>query len=272
MARAWAFPKKRVFRVFLTGSPDHGFGMIDVFDWLGFQSAFRSAAREAGFLETVLAETAVGPLAVWQRPASEPRIYLSAGIHGDEPAGPLALLELMREGFFVPEVQWALCPALNPAGLAAGRRENAEGIDLNRDYWLRSTPEVIAHAAWLEAAGPPDLFLSLHEDWEASGFYFYEINLGVDEPCRAEEIIEAVRPWFPPDPGHEIDGHSPRGPGWIFHAAEADVPEGWPEAIFLAKHGCPLSFTFETPSHAKLASRVAAQRAAIRAACRSLTD
>lgn len=246
--------------------------MNDVFFWPDFLPAFRRAAEDAGFAETLLAETAAGPLSVWQRPFGEPQVYLSAGIHGDEPAGPLALLELMREGFFVPEIDWAICPALNPTGLADGRRENAAGIDLNRDYWLRSSPEVIAHAAWLEADAPPELFLSLHEDWEAGGFYFYEINLGVDEPCRAGEIIEAVRPWFPPDSGHEIDGHSPRGPGWIFHAAEADVPEGWPEAIFLAKLGCPLSFTFETPSHANLAARVAAQQAAVRTACRYLTD
>jgi len=37
-------------------------------------------------------------------------------------------------------------------------------------------------------------------------------------------------------------------------------------------HGCPLSFTFETPSHAALPARVAAQCAAVRAACRHLTD
>jgi protein MpaA len=246
--------------------------MSEVFSWPDFLPAFRCAALEAGFSETILAETAAGPLVVWRRPSTGPRVYLSAGIHGDEPSGPLALLELMREGFFSHEIDWALCPALNPTGLAEGRRENAAGVDLNRDYWLRTTREVAAHAAWLESAGAPWLFMSLHEDWEASGFYFYEINLGVDEPCRADEILEAVSPWFPPDPGHEIDGHSPRGPGWIYHEAEADLPEGWPEAIFLAKQGCPLSFTFETPSHAALPMRVAAHCAAVRSACRNLTD
>lgn len=244
--------------------------MQDTFHWPDFPPAFQRMAENAGFWETVLAETEAGALAVWRRPSAGPRIYLSAGIHGDEPAGPLALLELMRMGFFTPEIDWVVCPALNPTGLAKGRRENADGIDLNRDYWQRSSVEVTAHAAWLEASASPAMFLSLHEDWEANGFYFYEINLGVDEPCRADELLEAVRPWFMPDPGHEIDGHSPRGPGWIFHAAEADVPEGWPEAIFIAKLGCPLSFTFETPSHAPLASRVAAQCAAVRAACRHL--
>jgi hypothetical protein len=131
---------------------------------------------------------------------------------------------------------------------------------------------VAAHAAWLESGAVPGLFMSLHEDWEANGFYFYEINLGVDEPCRSEDILDAVKPWFDPDPGQTIDGHESRGPGWIFHAAEADVPEGWPEAIFLAKLGCPLSFTFETPSHGVLDDRVAAHCAAVRVACRKLID
>ncbi len=246
--------------------------MDSSFDWPDFLPAFRRAAEAAGFSATELVETAAGPVVVWDRPAAGPRVYLSAGIHGDEPAGPLALLEMMREGFFAAELGWVICPALNPTGLAEGRRENAAGIDLNRDYLRRRSCEVAAHAGWLDSVDPPGLFLSLHEDWEAEGFYFYEINLGVDEPCRAGEILEAVRPWFPPDPGHEIDGHSPRGPGWIYHEAEADVPEGWPEAIFLAKQGCPLSFTFETPSHAALASRVAAHCAAVRAACHHLTD
>jgi murein peptide amidase A len=246
--------------------------MSSVFHWPDFLTAFERAAEAAGFSGNVLGATDAGPLVVWERPAGGPRVYLSSGIHGDEPAGPLAMLKLMEDGFFVEGVDWALGPALNPTGLAAGTRENAAGVDLNRDYWLRSTAEVAAHAAWLESGAVPELFISLHEDWEANGFYFYEINLGVDEPCRSEDILDAVKPWFAPDPGHTIDGHESRGPGWIFHAAEADVPEGWPEAIFLAKLGCPLSFTFETPSHAVLADRVAAHCAAVRAACRKLID
>lgn len=244
--------------------------MTRSFHWPDFLPAFRHAAEAAGFLPTVLTETPEGPLVVWERPAAGPRVYLSAGIHGDEPAGPLALLELMRGGGFPPRAGWAVCPALNPTGLAAGRRETACGIDMNRDYLLRRTNEVRAHAAWLEARPVPGLFLSLHEDWETRDFYLYEINLGDDDPSRAHDIIEAVRPWFPPTIGPEIDGHTARSPGWIFHAAEADLPRHWPEAIFLSKFGCPLSFTLETPSHAALDARVAAQVAAVRAACRKL--
>jgi predicted deacylase len=244
------------------------------FDWKSFLPAFEREAASRGFSATTLLETPAGPLAAWECPAPGPRIYLSAGIHGDEPAGPLALLELLRRGCFTPAAHWILCPALNPVGLAAGTRESPGGIDLNRDYLRRRSCEAGAHARWLEKLPPPALFLSLHEDWEARGFYFYEINLADDDPQRAAAILGAVSPWFAPDGGHEIDGHSPRAPGWIFHAAEADVPDGWPEAIFLAHHGCPLSFTFETPSHAALDARVAAHCAAVQAilvACRQVT-
>jgi hypothetical protein len=240
------------------------------FQWPDFLHAFTREVEAAGFVPEILTELAAGPLVAWERPAAGPRIYLSAGMHGDEPAGPLALLELLRGGFFSGEFHWLICPALNPGGLSLQRRENAEGVDLNRDYWLRSTREVAAHRSWLDTMGAPALFISLHEDWETSGFYFYEINLGEDDPDRASAIIDATRPWFPPEPGPEIDGHRARAPGWIYHAAEPDLPEGWPEAIYLAKQGCPISFTFETPSQAPLASRVAAHAAAVTAAVRLL--
>ncbi len=237
------------------------------FKWPEFLHDFAHEVEAAGFHAERLGDTAAGPLMAWELPSDGPRIYLSAGMHGDEPAGPLALLELLRSGFLTPSAHWLICPALNPTGLAACRRENAGGIDLNRDYWIRSTAEVAAHAAWLDARPAPDLFISLHEDWETGGFYFYEINLRVDDPERARAIIAATGEWFHPEPGPEIDGHESREPGWIYHAAEPDLPEGWPEAIYLAKMGCPLSFTFETPSRAALPARVAAHVAAVKVAC-----
>jgi protein MpaA len=239
-------------------------------DWPAYRSEFLSLAAANEFCEETLAPLEDLTLSVWERPAEGPCAYLSAGIHGDEPAGPLALLELLRQGFFSPDVHWILCPLLNPGGLAVGTRENAAGLDLNRDYFLRQSTEVIAHAAWIDRLPTPDLFISLHEDWETAGFYFYEINLGDDNPDRARAILDAVAPHFPAEPGPEIDGHEVRDDGWIYHAAEPDLLEGWPEAIYLAKKGCPLSFTFETPSAVQIADRVAAHVAAVKVACRHL--
>lgn len=222
-------------------------------------------AEPAGFVGEVIVETEAGPVMAWRREGNGRRVYLSAGIHGDEPAGPLGLLELMRAGEFGGDADWTICPALNPTGLQSGSRDNADGIDMNRDYLRRRSPEVGAHAAWLEGRPAPELFLSLHEDWETSGFYFYEINLGEDRPERARAVLDAVVDHLPIEPGRSIDDHEVREPGWIYHAAEADLPKLWPEAIFLAKMGCPLSFTFETPSSVLLDGRVAGQVAVVKA-------
>ena len=94
---------------------------------------FESAGRVAGFRTEHFGEADGCPLfALTKRtPGPRPRIYLSAGIHGDEPAPPLALLELIEAGVFDARANWFLCPLLNPAGFLRATRENAEaGSDL----------------------------------------------------------------------------------------------------------------------------------------------
>lgn len=238
--------------------------MNDLFSLPGFFEEFSAAAHGEGFVPHVLADTPDGPVFVWEREGKGKVGYLSAGIHGDEPAGPLAALEIMRSGGFAEGFHWFVCPALNPGGLVLGTRENRRHIDLNRDYLQLRSLEIAAHTRWLARIPTPGLFVSLHEDWESEGFYFYEINLGADSPERADAVLAAVSEIFPPEPGPEIDGHEVREPGWIYHAAEADLPDSWPEAIYLAKKGCPLSFTFETPSKARMRDRIAAHVAAFR--------
>jgi len=238
--------------------------MPDVFHWPSFLPDFSRAAAAAGFSPHILLETEDGPIMAWERAGDGTPIYLSAGIHGDEPAGPLAALALMENGVFPESRHCIVCPALNPGGLAAVSRTNRLGLDLNRDYLHMSSPETAAHSRWLKSRPVPGIFVSLHEDWETAGFYFYEINLGEDDTSRAAELLDAVSPFFPAEPGPEIDGHEARAQGWIYHREEADLPDAWPEAIWLAKRGCPLSFTLETPSAADLDARVAAHVAAVR--------
>lgn len=201
------------------------------------------------------------------REGSERTVYLSSGMHGDEPAGPAALLELVRDGLLDAPCSWYICPMLNPTGHSAGTRENFQGRDLNRDYLKLRSAEIAAHAAWLKGKAI-DFAISLHEDWESTGFYFYEINQVEDRPQRYLRMVDALKPVMAMEPSPLIDDHAVREPGWIFHESEADEPKNWPEAIYLAKQGCPLSFTFETPSAAELAKRVMAHKLAVRAALR----
>ncbi len=233
---------------------------IDVADYL---EDFSKVAVQAGFSRKVLAEVDGHEIPAFVRRAEGvPRVYVSSGMHGDEPAGPLALYEFLKEGLFGGEVEWMLCPLMNPTGISAGSRENKQGLDLNRDYLRRSSAEVAGHVRWLEKQPVPDVFLSLHEDWESTGFYLYEIQK-CEFSSVAHSILEAAANEIGPEPSSLIDDHAVREPGWIFHKPEADFPEDWPEAIYMANMGTQVSYTFETPSSLELERRINCHKLAL---------
>jgi hypothetical protein len=233
---------------------------------------FQAAGRAAGFRIEPFGEAAGCPLfALTKRtPGPRPRIYVSSGIHGDEPAPPLALLAMIEAGIFDDRATWFLCPLLNPAGLARGVRENAGGLDLNRDYKDQRSAEIAAHAAWLRRQPNFDLTLCLHEDWESKGFYLYELN-PLARPTLAEAMIAAVAPLCLIDDATEIDGRPVDQRGILRPVSDPLMRENWPEAIYLRAHHTTLSYTLETPSALPLPQRIAAMRAAVESALRLAT-
>ncbi len=225
-----------------------------------------AAARAAGAdVETFGAAAGCPLIAITRRtPGPRPRIYLSAGIHGDEPAPPLALLEMLEAGIFDERAHWFICPLLNPAGFRRRARENAAGLDLNRDYRETQSAEIAAHISWLRRQPNFNLTLCVHEDWESKGYYLYELN-PQERPSLAEAMLAAVARVCPIDPSGMIDGRlalrgiiRPVGEPW-------DRPQ-WPEAIYLRAHHANLGYTIESPSSFPLAQRVAAHRAALETA------
>jgi len=228
---------------------------------------FEASAAAAGFRIERFGEIERCPLiALTRRTAGPlPRVYVSSGIHGDEPAAPLALLAMIEAGVFDRRAVWFLCPLLNPVGLARGTRENADGLDLNRGYRDAQAAEIQAHIAWLQRQPNFDLTLCLHEDWEAKGFYLYELNPG-QRPSLAEAMIEAVRPVCPIDESETIDGRPAQG-GIIRPAADPLLREKWPESIYLrANHHAGIHYTLESPSAFPLEQRTAALRTAVETA------
>lgn len=230
---------------------------------------FEAAAPRAGFRIERFGEIAGTPLiALTKRtPGVRPRVYLSAGIHGDEPAPPLALLAMLEAGAFDARAHWLICPLLNPAGFLRASRENADRVDLNRDYRHLVSAETRAHVAWLQRQPNFDLALCLHEDWEATGFYLYELN-PFARSTLAHRIIAAVTPLCPIDPATIIDGREIAEPGIIRPVADPLLRELWPEAIYLRAHHTSLTYTTETPSALPLAQRIVANRDALLAATR----
>jgi protein MpaA len=74
------------------------------------------------------------PLRVF-RPASDGPVagLLTAAQHGEE-ADTALLVRRLLERVPAAETRWAVIPVLNPDGLLAGTRQNALGVDLNRNF------------------------------------------------------------------------------------------------------------------------------------------
>jgi hypothetical protein len=230
-----------------------------------------AAARAHGWM--VEAISTAPKLLAFVRPASgeirerarhHSSIYISAGIHGDEPAGPLAVRQILEEDKWPANVSLWVLPCLNPTGFAVNRRENAEGIDLNRQYLQPQAEETLAHINWLKGQPNFDLCLCLHEDWEAHGFYVYELNPD-GQPSLAENIISRVADGCPIDPSELIEGR-PAQKGIIRPSVDPRSRPQWPEAFFLLTHKTRLSYTLEAPSDFPLSVRVAALVEGVRGA------
>lgn len=236
-------------------------------DPLEYLARLEAAAPKAGFRLERFGEVAGHPLVALTKrtPGPRPRIYVSAGIHGDEPAPPLALLELIERGAFDARAVWFICPLLNPIGFTRRTRENAQGVDLNRDYRASKSAEIQVHCRWLKHQPNFDLALCVHEDWESKGYYLYELN-PTNRPSLARALIEAVAPVCPIETATVIDGREISEPGIIRPASDPLQRELWPESIYLRAHHTRLSYTLESPSAFPIAQRVAAHAAAIQTA------
>ena len=224
----------------------------------------KSVALKCGWVPDSFSIPNGEQLIAYRRNASKAsrRLYISTGIHGDEPAGPISVLELIRANQWPSHVDLWLCPCLNLTGFPLNMRESARGIDLNRDYRHLASPEIRTHVAWLKQQPSFDLAVCLHEDWEATGFYLYELNPD-NRPSLAESVIEEVAKVCPIESGETVDGW-PIKDGIIRPNVLPEQRAQWPETIFLLTHNTRQTYTLESPSDFPLSTRVSAQIAAVR--------
>src|SRR5581483_7877821 len=171
-----------------------------------------------------------------------------------EPAGPLAVRQLMLADQWPAHTAIWLCPCLNLTGFPLNRRENELGVDLNRDYRHLAAPETRVHTRWLAAQPAFDLTICLHEDWESQGFYLYEVNPD-GKPSLAHQIIDAVEKVCPIDRSSTIENWPASG-GVIRPAVKPEERPQWAEALYLITNKTRLSYTMEAPSDFPLDVRV----------------
>lgn len=90
------------------------------------------------------------PIVAYERgDRSAPATVVVGVIHGTEPAGLAVIARLRRMPLPLGVHLW-LVPTANPDGLAAGTRQNAHGVDLNRNW----------PAAWVHNGRPWDGYYS----------------------------------------------------------------------------------------------------------------
>jgi predicted deacylase len=244
----------------------------EIMDLLAVLKDLQALGETHGWQRELIYKTGNLEVFALHKPVAQParRIYISAGIHGDEPAGPLAALQLLRENEWPAGFEIWLCPCLNPTGFFLNTRENEDRKDLNRDYRDTETGEVAAHIRWLERQPNFDAAFCLHEDWESHGFYLYEVNPD-GQPALAEKMVAAVTAVCPIDMSPVIEGREAKG-GIINPSLNPAERPKWPEAFWLLQNKTRLVYTLEAPSDFPLAGRVAAIVAAMQMALAELGD
>ncbi|HSB39905.1 MAG TPA: M14 family zinc carboxypeptidase [Gaiellaceae bacterium] len=94
------------------------------------------------------------PIVAYERGDRAAEATLVVGvIHGTEPAG-LAVISRLRHMRLPPHVHLWLVPTLNPDGLAAGTRQNAHGVDLNRNWPTAWKPNGVAWDGYYSGPRP----------------------------------------------------------------------------------------------------------------------
>lgn len=211
---------------------------------------------------SVFAEAGGYPLVVVESEKPCPQavsIYLSAGIHGDEPAPVEALIQWAERNAargFLDRMNLMIFPCLNPWGLERNIRFDSEGRDLNRYYHSKKIPQISAQRKVMngrrfQAAA------CLHEDYDARGFYLYEI--ASKRPHWGESLCGDLTRIMDCDERANIDGHRCSN-GVIRRRVTPGLMKGHPEAFMLHFKHADRTFTIETPSEEGLERRIRLQK------------
>jgi hypothetical protein len=242
-------------------------------DYKHLVARWRRVAREAGLRLRSLAKDDGFDLFCLETPrlTGTPGLYLSAGIHGDEPAAPEALLQ-WAERNTSRLAGWPLLifPCLNPWGLRNNIRTDSQGRDLNRLFHLDTHPVVAA----VRKVTQPHRFqiaLAMHEDYDAQGIYLYEVQRG--KGGFGETLLRRAEKILPRDPRRKIDISMAKHGLIRRRISPAKFAKmGHPEAIWLHLFHSENTFTFETPSEAALDLRVRAHMAMLDECVRQISS
>ena len=228
-------------------------------DYKWLVTRWRALAKREGWRMRKFADADGFPVYVVESARrAGPHLYLSAGIHGDEPAATEALVTwCTRRARTLQKCEVLIFPCLNPWGLQNNNRNDAHGRDLNRGYHRQDVPVIEAQKMLLQGRSF-DAAVMLHEDFDAHGVYLYEIPGA--RPFWGEKLLAAAARHIPREPRSRVEGRRCRR-GLIRTRITAETLPEHPEAFCLRFGHTRRSLTFETPSECSMTARVRAHGA-----------
>lgn len=171
------------------------------------------------------------------------RVLIAAGVHGNEPSGVPALMayleRALRDGGIRSRFDLTLLPMVNPAGLRAGTRHNAQGKDENRSFTAGKWSAASAAIRRSLKGEDFDLFVDLHGTFRHGHF----LIRGSDDGSLSQRALRAIAgprlltakskgsPQVGPYALHTLGGATSNNPGTF-------------KGHMLAQ-GVPLSYTLE---------------------------
>lgn len=119
-----------------------------------------------------------------------PNLLIVGGFHGEEPAGPWAILRWIEvcDLKVLNEVNISFLPVVNPTGFDIGQRKNKWGEKTNQGFCHPEKNEPLSREGKILLENSETLcefardgFLSVHEDVTTSKFYIYDHSVNVGD-------------------------------------------------------------------------------------------
>ena len=242
---------------------------------------WNEAARLAGLDSIDLGSVDGHTLSLFHHPQCAGRgvrLLITAGFHGEEPAGPWGLLAWLGNQAASWQTRFAgladiyMIPLVNATGFQAGRRFNDRGENPNRGFPLEhdlTTPSaegavLLSHATLLCEISR-DGVLSCHEDVAAHGAYIYALENQVKPSDRSRAIVACAEKFLPRHEDGTVDDCTVKN-GIVFNQFDGSF-ESW-----LCREGASYGACLETPGQQDIALRIAAQAAMIECFVQSALD
>ncbi len=183
-----------------------------------------------------------------KNPDAAINILIIGGLHGDEPAGVLAAVELASMDFIKSQCVKIL-PCANPVGYIKDTRENGDNEDINRQFddgKIQEEEKVLR-----DYVAQADILITLHEDGTHEGCYLYAPMIHQDVGRKA---LHEMAKTLPIEKSSTIFG-DPAEEGLVTGMAVENHKHSRSIEGYGKKLGVP-SFCLEVPGKAELSARI----------------